>query len=353
MSGGAIWWGQIGNSLRFLTNVTNTLQDCRSAVLQVPESIPWRHTFYEAIDIRRSSFSGERRLVRVQWEKDGSPGEFVLNELCSVKIQANYWPGQTYAEYLASLEDIILNDYYVWVSGIHDKTDLQKWVEFVSQYTHYSQYPENKAVFILEYDGPAADTAGIPIITYLVEFYDCRVFCLETAAALQNTDIQNYQAELALCIGENDPEFCDALLHTGKDLLSNPVQATVEVTSREYSSEGIQFSTLDEQQIQSSAWEAAIVQLFPVLERYRMDFIQKHAGKLKFHLPISNSNGDWITDPFDLEIGGLFYIICNDAKQFKDEDIDALRLCRKVRNLLAHNKVPLYSDVVKVINLKY
>ena len=134
MNPGAIWWGQIGNSLRLLTKVTNDLRDCQSAVLQVPQNFPWRQDFYEAIDIRRSSFGGERRMVRLSWENDMDPGEFVLNELCSNRVRADYWPGQTYAEYLGSQSELLMNDYYIWVTGIHNKADLSRWGEFVSQY---------------------------------------------------------------------------------------------------------------------------------------------------------------------------------------------------------------------------
>ena len=78
MNAGVIWWGQIGNSLRLLTKVTNALRDCHSAVLQVPTGLPWRQSFYEAIDIRRSAFSGERRLVRLRWGENTDPGGLVL-----------------------------------------------------------------------------------------------------------------------------------------------------------------------------------------------------------------------------------------------------------------------------------
>ena len=83
MNAGAIWWGQIGNSLRLLTKVTNSLRDCQSAVLQVPRKLPWRQDFYEAVDVRRAAFSAERRLMRLEWEENADPGEFLLNELCS------------------------------------------------------------------------------------------------------------------------------------------------------------------------------------------------------------------------------------------------------------------------------
>lgn len=351
MNPGSIWWGQIGNSLRLLTKVTNNLRDCQSAVLQVPQNLPWRRDFYEAIDIRRSAFSGERRLVRLTWGDGMDPGEFILDELCSNRVRADYWPGQTYAEYLGSKSELLMNDYYVWVTGIHSKADVSKWGEFVSQYYHIAKQLDSSAVFILEYDGANTDVSGVEKIVYTVENYDCRVFSLEAAATLGNTELRNYQAELALSICDNNPELCFALLMAGNKLLHNPVQTTVEVVSNSYSSEGLPFVALDEQQIQSSAWEAAIVLLFPVLERYRMSFISKNDTELTRHLPISNSNGDRVTDPCDLEIGALYYIVSSASKVFATSDVDAIRLCRKVRNLLAHNKIVPIDDVQRIYNL--
>lgn len=352
MNAGTIWWGQIGNSLRLLTKVTNNLRDCHSTVLQVPQNLPWRQDFYQAIDDRRSAFSGERRLMRLQWEVNADPGEFILDELCSKMVKADYWPGQSYAEYLGSRDDILLNDYYVWITDVSSKTDLVKWVEFIVQYERAAKQMENRAVYVVEYCGEPTDVSSVEKIVYTVENYDCRVFSLEAATALENTELRNYQAELALSICRNDPELCYELLLTGSKLLHAPVQTATDVLFDACSSEGILFMPMDETTIQSAAWEATIVLLFPVLERYRTGFITKNKDELARHLPISNSNGDRVTDPRDLEIGALYYIVSSASKSFAPDEIDAIKLCRKVRNLLAHNKVVPADDVQKVVNLK-
>lgn len=343
MNSGSIWWGQIGNSLRLLTKVTNNLRDCQSAVLQVPQNLPWRQDFYEAIDIRRSSFGGERRLVRLVWEDGVDPGEFVLDELCSNRVRADYWPGQTYAQYLASMEDILLNEYYVWITGIHSKSGISKWTDFVAQYIRHSTHLDQRAVFILEYDGINTDVSGVEKIVYSVENYDCRVFCLESAAAYNNTDMHVYQAELVLSIGNNDPELCDALLTLGEKLLQYPVKAASEALGRMGDD---QFS---EQAIVSAAWKASIVLLFPILEQHRMNFVAKHQLILSKHLPINNSNGDQVNDPYDLEVGSLHYIVTSATNEFQPSEIEDLRLCRRIRNLLAHNRIVPYADVRKLM----
>lgn len=351
MNMGMIWWGQIGNSLRFLTRITNTLQDCRSTVLQVPRNLPWRRDFYDAVDMRKSGFSGERRLIRRAWKENADPGAFVLNAFCSDAVRAEYWPGQSYAEYLGALEDIVLNEYYVWVTGIHNKADIVKWADFVSQYLHASERLDQRAVFILEYDGPPCEVDGVEKIVYAVENYDCRVFCLETAAALNNTDLRDYQAELALWIGEGDPELCAVLLSAGKNLLTDPVGAAQAMLSSEVNSEGTRFAGKTELQINSAVWNAAIVLLFPVLEQYRLNFVGKHEAVLYRHLPISNSNGDRITDPYDLEIGTISHIIGTAEREFTADEVNNIRLCRRARNLLAHNKPLPYSDVEEIVSL--
>ena len=350
MNAGSIWWGQIGNSLRLLRKVTNNLKDCRSAVLQVPKAFPWRQDFYEAVDIRRAEFCGERRLVRLPWVDGIEPGELVLDELCSSKVRADYWPGQSYAEYLGSNGDILLCDYYVWITGIQDKGDLARWAAFISQYEYHAELLDHHAVFILEYTGVPADISGIEKIVYTVESYDCRVFCLEAAATLANSELRAYQAELALCIGGDNPEFCAALLMAGDAFLCDPVKTTMGLASEGTSSDGTPFACMTEVQISSAAWEAEIILLFPILERFRMDFVTKHQLELVRHLPITNSNGDQITDPFDLEIGSIYYIVSSMSKAFTADDIEDIQLCRKIRNLLAHNRPVPYVDVKRILS---
>ena len=350
MNAEKVWWGQIGNSLRFLSSVTNHLRDCHSAVLQVPKSIPWRQEFYDTIDMRRTSFSGDRRLMRKSWDESTEPGEFVLDELCSSRVRADYWPGQSYAEYLGNKDDIVLNEYYAWITGIHSKDGLAKWVEFVSQYESVAEKLEQAAVFLLEYDGTAADVAGVKKIVYSVENYDCRVFCLEMAAALANTDLRSYQAELALSIGRGEPELCAALLERGKALLEAPVKTAQFVLQEGFSSQGFRFHEMSEAEIESAVWKAETVLLFPILEQYRSDFIAAHETELARHLPISNSNGDRITDPHDLEIGSIQYIVSNSKTGFSPSDVEMVKLCRKARNLLAHNRIVPCQDIRTLTN---
>lgn len=349
-----IWWGQVGNSLRLLSSITERLRDHRSAVLHMPERFPWRQRFYREIDLRRAPYAMERRLKRIEWSGRGDPGKFVLETLCPLSVQADYWPGQSYGEYLGSRGNLALNDYDVWITGVHKKADVVKWAEFIAQYGAAAKDVDPHAAFLIEYDGPDVTAGAVERISCQIERYDCRVFCLETAAEQSEPRLRDYRAELALSIGGRNPELCAALLETGGRLADDPVDAARDVLDRARDSDGRPFPQRTETELTSAVWLAAVALLFPLIERYRIDFIERHKLELSRFLPISNSNGDQVTEPFDLEIGALCYIIANSrpGQYFcTPQEVNGLRLCRKIRNQLAHNKPADCADVEAVMAL--
>jgi hypothetical protein len=344
MNGGTIWWAQIGTSLKFLDRLIRQLQELHSVILNMPERFPWRHAFYDAVDQRRSRFCGERRLKRLPWNPAMEPGAFVLKELCPQDVQADYWPSQTYGEYIGSQRQLMLNDYFVWVTGIHTKSDMLKWQTFLRQYENALPDTTVGAVFVLEYDGSPLEHAEPEPIVYQVERYDCQVFCLEAALELQNTALQSYQAQVALCVGNRDPELCGALLETGEAMLQDPIQTVLQVLETVRRSDGTAFPSLSEQRISSAIWEAAIITAFPLLERFRTEFVNRNAAELRKSLPIENSNGDSIREPSDLEIGTLDYISYH-SYAISQQDKEMIHLCRTIRNLLAHNHLVPYEQI--------
>lgn len=345
MSAGAIWWGQIGNSLRLLDEISEHLQEERSVLLRMPERLPWRTDFYEAVDIRRAAYSGGRSLKRLAWSGGAEPGEYILKKLCS-DVQAVFWPGFSSADYLGSRSDLPVNDYYVWVTGVSAEKDLRSWAEFLTRYNRASAALSKRAVFLVEYAGPALDTGKVEQIVCNVEDYDCRVFCLEAGAALKNAALREYQAELALRIGSGDPEFSWALLQTGEELVIDPVKTAMQTIRQNRD-----FPALSEQQILSAAWNASVVLFFPILERWRAAFVADHAQQLRGYLPIPNSNGEPVTDPSDLEIGGLFFLNNKHVGAFTPGEKTQILLCRETRNLLAHNKLLSREDARRIMEL--
>ena len=344
MNPGIIWWNQIGSCLQLLSELTSRLKNGDSAVLCTGNGIPWRVEFYETVDRLREPFSGNRRLKRIPWRGGMAPGAFVLRECCSAAVQADYWPGQSHGEYLGSRGDLLLCDYYVWVTGIRQKSDLKRWSSFLSDYDKASRGLEQRAVFILEYEGPADSSPGRWELNLPVEHYDCMLFSLEASKSIRPTCLRQYAAELSAQIGSGNPELCAALLEQGEAFVSDPVASTNQVIR----SKG--FVKMREETVCSAVWKASIIVLFPILEQMRLDCIRNNYQSLLRQLPINNSNGERVDDPYDLELGALYYLSGSKNDVMSLDDRNAVILCRRVRNALAHNKIPEFDDIVKVLS---
>ena len=185
-----------------------------------------------------------------------------------------------------------------------------------------------------------------------MEDYDCRVFALEAAASLNNTRLRTWQAELALQLSGADPELCFPLLTAGEKLLLESAATAVNISTQARNSAGGSFTPLTEEAALSAVWKASVVQIFPVLEQFRMEFISRYKQALQAHLPVRNSNGDIIRDARELELGTLYYIVNQDPGSFSAAAGRSISLFRRVRNELAHNDVVPYAEVEHILGTK-
>ena len=350
MNGGSIWWEQLGASRRFVEQIQKHMEAAESVVLHIPATLPWKAAFYTMIDLRKASFSGDRQLQRLEWQPGEDPGSFVLDRLCTRVVRADYFPSQTCAEYLGSRDDILLCDYYVWVTGVDSREDLQSWAEFISVYNHCSSSFTKRAIYIIEYSGPKVPSGQVIQLSFPMDHLDRQVFCLEFASAAQNTPQRDFQAEMALRVGGEDPELSALLIDSGEEFLKDPVSVTQSILQSKRRSDYSLFHQLTKEEICSAVWKANIVLLFPVLEQWRFNLISRYSEILRAHLPIANSNGDKITEPFDIEIGPLLFMAAQ-SQLFTKAEYEQLKLCRSVRNKLAHNQLVPYEEVCSVLSL--
>ena len=344
-----IWWEQIGSSIRLIDTIAAALEDEQSLVLRIPDGLPWRDGFYKTLDIRMSAIAADRQLRRLKWNCHEEPGEFILRRLCPQEVQANYYPGQSIPAYLSSLDNLVLSDCYIWISDVYERDDICKWISFINDYRPVESDSSRKAIFIIEYAGPQVETGRTRTVEFRVEEYNCKVFCLELAYELKNTDVPVYQAELAHAMGERNPEFGTLLLNWGEDFLKDPVFIAQTILEHSVNSVGRAFEPAETTFLESCIRRANMVTLYPILEQVRISCIMRHEEQLRNCLPIKNSNGETITEPYELELGGLCHIITNGMHIFYGDEIDRLRVCKKVRNLIAHNRSIEFEDVKRIL----
>lgn len=346
----AIWWEQIGSSLRMLDQTAAAVCADRSALLHAPGGLPWPGAFREALELRRTRLGCGRRLTQAAWRPCADPGAFLLETLCGPVTAARYWPCQSYGSYLGGAPVPELRRCCVWGTGIQEKADLMAWDRFLRDYESGPLAPADRAVFLLEYRGGLPERPGLSPIESPIRSHDLRVFCMELASELGNTDLPDYQAELAQRIGGSDVEYSAALLRQGPLLLTDPV--TAAHAARGQRSDGTPFRIPEPHQVLGAARKADMALLFPILEQARLDFIAAHESALRCRLPTTNSAGETVTDPFGLELGPLHHLTDAMQAQLPAADLETVRLCHRVRNLVAHNKPIPGSDLRRVLALR-
>lgn len=337
-----VWWEHIASSIKLVDDVSNSIIDGNNIVFEAIDVIPWKSLFYEYIDKRRAALGDDRRLTRFVCNADEEPGEQIMREYCSRTLQDDYWPGQTYGEFIGQNNNKTIAGYHIWVCGLSSENDVRNWQRFIREYQATVKEGE-VASFVLETAaGVTAPSSGFKNFVYKVQQQDCRIFCLQVANLLQNCDVSVYQAEFAFNIGQNNPELCAYLINVGEILLSNPVD-----TVRFCEKETFGVNTLHTaNEILSAFWKTSIALLFPIIEQFRMSFVDKHRMDLEEYLPITDNWRNEIVDPSDLEIGQVCYLVEKKRHIYAPKEYSDIKFCRDVRNMLAHiNTVSL--DMIK------
>lgn len=102
----------------------------------------------------------------------------------------------------------------------------------------------------------------------------------------------------------------------------------------------------DEDAVKHLIWLAQIKTIYPVLEEYREDFVQRHSSAIGKHLPITSSYGGAYDDPSDVELGTLKYMADNNMLYLSEKEYESLKINKDARNKLSH-LTPLLLEEVK------
>ena len=342
----SIWWTQVGGSVRLIEQIEEKLRSECSFTLVLPQPLDWPDVFYSIVKDRACTISAERTLRYASYDGSGDPGDFVLQEFCPPDFRANYWPGDSCAEYLCQGEKLTFSNCFVWIRGIPSRAALRSWQTFVADYERAAARLPIHAVFVLEYCGKPGDNPREELL-YQPGERDCRIFCLQ-AADCGDQGLSVYLAELALKLGRGVPELSGKLLTLGTRLLENPMGTALSLEGA-LSSTGKPLPELPEDFVRSAVWEAQIAWVFPLLERFRVRVVEQYEERLSPCLPIPNSNGDPIREPYDLEFGALYFLGKSSAVFYRSEDFNGITLCRDARNTLAHNNFLCYESICSLL----
>ena len=348
-----IWWERVPNALSFTTDIVENLLSEKSILLHCSGDFPWYTYMIRVIKESVKQQSSSKSFENIPATDD--PGKYLLQEFCKSGKRAEYRPTKTYAKFFSENDDIVIHSRYFWVK-ISNKSQLESWTKFVSDYVKERGKGKDCAIFILEWIGNASIQAkkGIKLISMdkYVNAYDRIVFCTLAASSVsERSFIKNYLTELVANVIGNDIELCAACLDNYREFLRNTFATINEVVHSRVRSDGSDFVFLkSEDEINHLIWLAQIKSVYPVLEEFRENFIQRHHASIKKHLPIKSSYEQFYNEEGEVELGTLKYMADNYLLSLSSKETEQLTLHKDARNKLSH-LTPLTLDEIKQLDV--
>jgi len=343
----------VPNAFAFISDIVECLLSEKSIVLNCSGDFPWYSYMVRNI---KEWVKQQNSTKRFECASDvADPGAYLLKEFCKEGKRAEYRPSKSYAKFFAESDDIVLHERYLWIK-IRSKEQLEAWLKFVSEYIKERGKNKDIAVFILEWTGKGGVLAkkGIKICSfdeYLSE-YDRFVFCTLAASAIRERSfIKNYLTELVANVVDNDIELCAQCLENYREFLRDPYVTIRRITDEKVRSDGSEFNfEKSKSEVDHLIWLAQIRSVYPVLEEYREDFVQKNKMEIARQLPITSSYGEIYSNPEDVELGTLKFMADDGRMNLNQKEYDRLKISKEARNKLSH-LTPLTLDEVKKLDV--
>lgn len=337
-----IWWERVPNAMAFIQDITESLLSEKSVILQSELGMPWYGTMVSQIKESVMQQNSSKRFEVLHHVDE--PGKYLLQEFCKPEKRAAYRPIKTFARFFAESDDIVLHTRYLWVY-VSSVEELEKWSAFVVDYIKERGKNKETAVFILEWQGERVNKSrkGIRIISFddYINDYDRMVFSMLASSSVREpVEVKNYLAEVASNIAGNDIELSAACVKKHKEFLRDPHSVIIEIIKNERRSNGAGFIySSTREKIEYGIWRAQIKSIYPLIEAYRGAFVKKYSAAISKGLPITSVYGDVYSDPKDVELGTLVYMVDNGEISIPNKEHNKLKLFKDARNKLSHLSV--------------
>ena len=343
---GEMWWKRMANAVRFLQDALDALSMGTSVVLNFVDEIPWLDIFLDELAQNCSYMTDSKSFVHLDCKENNVlPGEYLLNRFCSEAERNRYWPPTDICQerFLAKNTNSTIQHRFVCVSGIAENA-ADKWISSGIRYLeNFSSEEDEHGLFILITKKANIQNAkGFLCLQYsdYVTDYDCMMLCLTLLSTLPYSRLKKiYLAEIASNLADNQVEIAGQLISEHPDLAEDPI----DIAKRFFYHHQIPVCDM-EKTITNAVWEAQIRLVFPQLEKFRRNWIQKYEKALEKQLPITSSNGDRVDKVSDLEIGQL----CRMGVNASETEKKLLLKMRNARNTLAHNGSLTYTQLLEL-----
>jgi len=351
-----VWWEQVTHANAFIHEIVSEVLNDKSVILVLPEHTPWDYCLRDNVEnaLSRENSSKSMKVIDSPHEK---VGEFMLNRYCCEEQRLQYRVCKTHAEFLAGCEDTVLNSYYIWVRNIPENL-FPEWINFLSDY-HKNISPEREsAVFILETCDPKIRmkfVKGVSNVSYgaMVNTFDAYTFCiLASSDAADEIYKKNYLAELVYSICGEDIELCAECIRQGTAFSEDPAGILARILETTCRSDGSSFVLdLDKLNLDKRIWKTQMKMLFPMIEDYRGEFVERYRKQIDCQLPFRNSSNDIVfSEPEEVEIGTLSFMAASKLINIDTKEHTRLHQFKEARNTLAHLKTLSLEEVYHILS---
>ena len=187
-----IWWNQVTNAVKYVTDVKQSLLEEKSILLRYASGMPWRDQLVNSVIESVKLQNGDKKFVNIANVDD--PGKYLLKEFCKPEKRTEYRPSKGYAKFFAESDDIVLHDRYLWIQ-VDSQKNLDDWLTFVSEYIKERGKKDNKAVFVLEWAGEntPAVKKGVKVFSFdeYIGEYDRIVFAVLASSSIKERPFIN------------------------------------------------------------------------------------------------------------------------------------------------------------------
>jgi len=359
-----LWW-QMPGPRRFCLRITESLQEGKNVLLQLPAGYP-------------EGLQGNIHLLV------GRPAEHW--RVLSIKSGANYRPiDLLVAQFTGTRPDRLatagtlanhpkFKGYIIWIDGVESQ-NWPLWHQFMLDYEHacraLGEY--ERSVFCLTLVGSVAETPITPQISLDVWRYEQVAGLLDallyTATIMPEDRIVGIKRRVAITVIAHlalwDPALCEWLARCPLATILRPAAVLQDFACRRGWDRGDTtidwcqgtLQTVDGIQQQHSAiyafqqddrelvrriWIAQLSEIFPLLEQRRQDLLRDLDGYLS--VPFTTNYGEIISEKQDLELGHIVWQLGQLQRAGRrdiriQQAIQSASRLKKMRDTLAHLKV--------------
>lgn len=344
-----IWWEKVPNAALFVRKLVDSLLEEKSLILHTSVPLPWRGYFVRSVRDEVQQQCAGKSFENIAATKD--PGKYLLEHYCKWEKRADYRPAISPAKFLSISDDIVLHQRIFWVQP-ETREEFEAWTQFIAEYVRYRGKDKEAAAFVLEWrdEQTVPIQKGLTVLDFSKEVgeYDYFAFCVLAASSVHKSRlIQSYLTELATGIAEDDVELCGVCLDVSQKLMENPYDTIREIADTQYRSDGMDFVfEKTRTEVKRMVWLAQLKAVYPVLEQYRENFVERHREEIARNLPLKTSLGETYDSPEEVELGALKMMANTNMLILAPEEYNRLRLYRDARNRLAHLD-PLYYEEIR------